>query len=106
MDQLVVVVHMMFRKGDTEAAIDAFRPAIARSQEEPGCLKYAIHRDVDDPDVLVIVEQWESRDAQEEHLRQPHIQELNQTVAPLMAGVPRISISRALEIGDAAKATI
>ena len=106
MDQLVVVVHMLFVRGETGAAIDAFTPAIELSQQEPGCIKFAAHQDVDDPDVLVVVEQWESKEAHDSHLKQPHVQTLNETVASLMAGVPRISVSRSLDIGDPAKSVI
>jgi quinol monooxygenase YgiN len=106
MDQVLVVVHMLFAKGETEAAIDALTPAAELSQQEPGCIKFAVHRDVDDPDVLLIIEEWESRDAYESHLKQPHLQQLNETMVPLFAGVPRISVSRGLGIGDETKGVI
>ncbi len=106
MDHLLVVVHMLFAKGKTEAAIAALTPAAELSQQEPGCIKFAVHRDVDDPDVLLIIEQWESREAYESHLKQPHLQQLNETMVPLFAGVPRISISQPLGIGDPAKGII
>lgn len=97
---------MLFKKGATKAAIDLFAPTIELSQREPGCLKFAVHQDIDDPDVLVVVEQWESKAAHDTHLKQPHVQELNESVAPLMAGVPRISVGKSLEIGDPARGVI
>lgn len=106
MDQLLVVVHMLFAKGKTEEAIEALTPAAELSQQEPGCIKFAVHRDVDDPDVLLVIEQWESREAYDSHLKQSHLQELNETMVPLFAGVPRISVSTSLGIGDETKGNL
>lgn len=86
--------------------IDVLAPAIELSQQEPGCIKFAVHRDIDDPDVLVVVEQWESKGAYDAHLKQPHLQELNESLAPLMAAVPRISVGKSLEIVDPARGVI
>ena len=43
---------------------------------EAGCLQYDYFRGVDDPDVVLLAELWESREAQQVHLKQPHMQAL------------------------------
>ena len=40
---------------------------------EEGCLQYQYFEAVDEPDKLLLVERWESRAAQQLHLRQPHM---------------------------------
>ena len=41
--------------------------------KEEGCLSYDYYLDAQDPDKLLLVERWESRAAQQLHLRQPHM---------------------------------
>ncbi len=103
MAQLVVVVHMLIQKGRTEEAITAFAPAIESSHSEPGCSLCALHRDVHDPDTLVLIEQWESREAHDRHLERPHILKLTETVSPLVSELPRITISESLPTDQTAQ---
>ena len=46
---------------------------------EKGCRQYDYFRDVDDPDVLLLAELWDSREDQQVHMGQPH-----------MAALPRL----------------
>ena len=40
---------------------------------EAGCLQYDYYLSVSDPDEVLLVERWESREAQKLHLTQPHM---------------------------------
>lgn len=40
---------------------------------EQGCLGYDYYRSATDPDVLLLVERWTDRQAQQAHLQQPHM---------------------------------
>ncbi len=106
MAQLVVVVHMLIQKGRTDEAIAAFEPAIERSHDEPGCALCALHRDIHDPDTLVLIEQWDSIEAHNRHLEQEHVQKLTETVSPLVSELPKITISEALSVGQTDKSLI
>ena len=46
-------------------------PGLVRREE--GCLGYDYYLDTEDADRLLLVERWESRAAQQLHLRQPHM---------------------------------
>lgn len=54
-----------------EALHRAGMPGTVRREE--GCLGYDYYLDTQDPDKLLLVERWESRAAQQLHLRQPHM---------------------------------
>lgn len=43
----------------------------ARSRSEPGCLEHNCHIDVENPDRLTFVEEWESVDAVRAHFALP-----------------------------------
>ncbi|CAI9402660.1 putative quinol monooxygenase [Aestuariimicrobium sp. T2.26MG-19.2B] len=45
----------------------------AATQQEEGCLLYALQEGVDDENVLGFVEKWESDEALARHLQQPHV---------------------------------
>lgn len=40
---------------------------------EAGCLGYDYYRSAEDENVLLLVERWTDRQAQQAHLRQPHM---------------------------------
>ncbi len=100
MPELVVVVHLLFERGKADEAVAALSESIEASHHESGCLLAALHRDINDPDVLVVVERWASKEAHDAHLATPHVQKLAATVAPLAAGVPRITLGEPVHVGE------
>mgnify|MGYP001030524578 CR=1 FL=1 len=61
--------------GQRQAFLDALSAAGIREavRQEAGCLKYDYYLSVSEPDQVLLVEQWESREAQQVHLSQPHM---------------------------------
>ncbi len=106
MSEVVVVVHMLFERGTTDEAVEYVSSIVEKNQNEPGCLKSAMHRDVDDRDVLVVVERWQSREAHDTHLEQDHIHDFAAKTGPLFAGVPRISVCEPMVVGDSTKGSV
>lgn len=47
-------------------------------REEAGCVKYDYYLSEKNPRELLLVEQWESRQHQQAHLTQPHMDRLRQ----------------------------
>ena len=43
------------------------------TRREPGCILYDLHASVTDPERVVFIEQWQSRDAFEAHLKTAHL---------------------------------
>ena len=43
-------------------------------RREAGCLQYDFFRSVDDENLLLLVERWTDRQAQQLHLKQPHME--------------------------------
>jgi quinol monooxygenase YgiN len=65
--------------------IARFRPVgvemIRETRKEKGCLEYAFATDVDDPDMVRIVERWESEEALSRHFETPHMMKFNGALA-------------------------
>ena len=51
----------------------AARIVIAATRKEDGCIFYDLHQSVTDPDQLVFVERWSSREALAKHFDAPHM---------------------------------
>jgi quinol monooxygenase YgiN len=100
MTEVFVVVHMLFERGKSDEAAAALAESIEASHDEPGCLLAALHRDLADPDVLVVIERWVSKDAHDAHMRTEHVQKMGETIAPLLAGVPRLAVTEPIEVGE------
>ena len=73
-----VYVRYNMKPGAREGFLEALAGIGLRQAvlAEEGCLGYDYYRAVDDPDVLLLAELWESREAQQVHLKQPHMQAL------------------------------
>ncbi|MFN8644243.1 MAG: putative quinol monooxygenase [Candidatus Binatia bacterium] len=62
------------------------------SQAEAGCRAYAFYSDLEDPNLFIIFEEWESEAALQAHFKTPHMAEFNALIPQLVAGP--LSINR------------
>lgn len=91
-----LAVHARFtahagRGDELVAAVDAMFPTVA---EEAGTLVYAVHRDRDDPDVVVMYELYASEDALDEHGASAAAAELGRRLEDLLAEPPQVWSTR------------
>jgi len=103
----VVVVATMTAKPGREADLDAaLRGLVEPTHEEDGCIRYALHRALDDPARMIIVERWRSREDLDEHFTRPHMQAVGEQASDLLAEPPQITFLEAVATGDGAKGTL
>ncbi len=69
-------VRMRFRPEDRAEIAGALRELAVRSREEPGCVTYVPHTLVDDPDTVLIYEQYRDEAAVEAHRGTPHFEQM------------------------------
>ena len=65
---LKIVARMIAAPGATDDLVSAMTQLVEDTRKEPGCLHYDLYRGTDNPDVLIFVEQWESRTTWEAHM--------------------------------------
>ena len=70
---IYVVATFTIQPGTLEPFVDAAHPAIEATRRESGCVLYDLHASVTDPERVVFVEQWESREALDAHFASPHL---------------------------------
>jgi quinol monooxygenase YgiN len=69
------------RKAEAEAQLQSMR---RQTLEEPGCVFYHLVQSEDDPDNWVMLEGFRSREAWNEHMRQPYNTEGNKILEDLL----------------------
>jgi quinol monooxygenase YgiN len=89
---IYVVATTQMKPESREAFINGHKACIAETHKEKGCLSYEGHTSVNDPNVYVVVERWESRDDLNAHARAPHMKVWRELSAPLKAAPTLIEI--------------
>ena len=90
MKQVTVVAKAKAKPGkekDLEAALKAVVPP---THAEPGCLRYIVHRGVEDKSLFSVIERWDNMDSLQSHLQTAHVQALFQAIGGLLDGSPEI----------------
>ena len=70
---IYVVATTQMKPDGREAFIKGHKACIVETHKEKGCLSYEGHVSVNDPNVYVVVERWETRDDLNAHGRAPHM---------------------------------
>ncbi len=92
---IVVLGSVLAREGCVPQVLALSREHVNRSRAEPGCVSHAVHQDAENPQRLVFVEQWASKDALWQHFKIPASRSFAKSVAALAAEVPNLSIYEA-----------
>ncbi len=108
MSEVVGVVHLRPAEGKADEVIAALSTAIEQTHAEEGCLAYALHRDLQDPNHLVLVERWRSQADLDEHMTKPYIAELFTFMSgpDLFADAPSLAFVQSVPVGDPAKGAL
>ncbi|HEX9464540.1 MAG TPA: putative quinol monooxygenase [Alphaproteobacteria bacterium] len=73
MPELTLTVRMTAKPERGKDLESALRAVVAPTHAEAGCIRYALHRSVQDENVFFMVERWTSKAALEQHLAQPYL---------------------------------
>ena len=105
MGEVVVVAAARCKDGEAERMRALMSEVAAATNEEEGCISYALHVDKNDPNRLVVIERWASQEALDHHLTLPHVQKVAENVDAL-AEPPQVFFCEALAAGDPDKGTL
>jgi quinol monooxygenase YgiN len=87
---VVVVARGRAKEGKEDEVIRAFGEVIPPTHEEEGCVRYALHRSLDDPRTFFMIERWTSKDTLDQHLASAHVGKLFASLSNLLDGPPEI----------------
>ena len=77
---LIIEGWLKLATGEFDKVAEAARTMVAQTLMEPGCLRYAFARDINDPDLIQIAERWESPEALTAHGQSEHMAAFNQAM--------------------------
>ena len=95
MGEVVVVATARVKEGEEGRMREVLQQLAAASQQEEGCITYALHVAKDDPCRFVIIERWTSQEALDEHLKLPHVR-LVADNADALDGQPQVFFCEAV----------
>ncbi len=103
---VTVTARAKAKPGKEKELEAALRAVVPPTHDEHGCLRYAVHRGIEDPASFLVVERWVSKEALDAHLKTPHIQDLFKKVPALVAAPPEIVTFELLVAGNSAKGSM
>ena len=106
MENVVVVAMFLVHPGREDEAVEALTPTIEGTHAEEGCISYALHRDASTPNRLILIENWASREALDEHLQQPHVARLAEVAGDFLVEPPEVVFLSPEPVGDSGKGSL
>lgn len=88
---ILVIARLVVRPGSVPHLLGPAKVVIETTRREEGCISYDLFTSTTDPEGLVFIERWETREALSRHARTPHV------AAWREAGKPYV-IERQIEI--------
>lgn len=103
MPEISTVAVITARQGSADLVEQALRRLAEATHAEPGCLRYSLQRGIEDPNVFVTIEKWDSQESLQQHLASDHIAGALVATGEALAAPPQIMPLSPIEVGDPAK---
>jgi quinol monooxygenase YgiN len=87
---IVIAGSVPVRAEKREAAIGAAVEMVRATRTEPGCLSYGFYAAIDDPNRILVFEEWESEEALGRHFGTEHMKAFSRILPDVLAGPPTI----------------
>ena len=87
---IVIAGSVAVRPERRDEAARVARTMAEATRKEAGCLTYRFSADLDDPNVMLIFEEWESEEALARHFQSPHMATFREALPGLLAGMPAL----------------
>jgi quinol monooxygenase YgiN len=82
---IYVIANLKAHPGKAADVLAAAQPLIAETRAEEGCITYELYQKPGEPETLVFVENWSSREALQAHFETAHIAAFGKVIAELVA---------------------
>lgn len=74
------------KAGRSDTLGEALLLLVEPSRQENACISYDVHRSLDDDDLWMVYENWQSAGDLEHHFEQPHMKAFAERIAELVEG--------------------
>ena len=94
---MIKVVAKSFAKPDKlNKILELSAEMVEKTVKEEGCIKYELFQDIKAPEVLVIVEEWESEEALSRHMASEHFRRIVPQLNELREKASEVNILKKL----------
>jgi len=97
---IVIAGSVPVRVEKREAAIGAAVEMVRATRAEPGCLSYGFYAAIDDPNRILVLEEWESEEALARHFASEHMKTFSRILPEVLAGPPSIKRYTVASVGS------
>jgi quinol monooxygenase YgiN len=88
---IIITGRARVRPDQRDAAISAAQGMREHTAGEPGCIDYRFWSATDDPDAILLFEQWEDQPALQAHLAAPHMAAFLAQIGPAVDGALEVT---------------
>lgn len=99
-DAETTLVTMRFEAADPERLIGVLSKYVVLSRQQPGCRNMDLCGSVAVPDRFVIIQKWETPEAQQAHFNSEEMTDMARSCEGLLAGPPEIDLLVGLSAHD------
>ena len=92
---IIVIGSVLAGKETIDELLELSIEHSRRSRTEPGCLSHRLHRDYENPMLLVFVEEWTDPAALAEHFKVPASRAFAKAAQKMAAEPPKINVYEA-----------
>ena len=87
---IVMLAELPVAADGREAALNRLEELAAASRAEDGVVGYRVTTDVEAPNTVRVIEQYEDADAVDAHMSSDHFESFQEDIAPHLAGEPEL----------------
>lgn len=94
---IVVSAVLKTADGKRDEVEQIFKKTIPKFLADPGTIDYGIHRAINDPNKLLVLEKYEDMDAFNAHSSSDHFKEMGRALGALLAGRAEVELYNPVE---------
>jgi quinol monooxygenase YgiN len=84
-DEIVVVAHFTANPGKEDELVALLHDLLKPTRKEPGCIRYELNQEVDNPRAFTFAEKFANREAFDAHNQAPHVERFRKQSQGLFA---------------------
>lgn len=91
-NEIICTAHIIAKKETRETVLKILTDLIKPSKNEPGCLSYTLHCNVEDPNMFTFIDKFKDKQAFDYHCETAHIVEAFDKLLPSLVEKMDLSI--------------
>jgi len=89
-----VIAKHFVKEEKVDKVLDLAKDLVEQTLKENGCINYAMYQDQENKKLLVMVEEWNTKEALDKHMVSEHFKRIVPQINELLEKKPEISILR------------